>query len=66
MRNGCRVESFLSFNVLSGWAFEQNSRLGVYYAFRDIEMASKTLGFDGVFQFAEDSSLWQLLESENA
>ena len=48
--------------MLSGWAPEQNRQLGVYYAFRDIEMAYKTFGFDSKFPFAEDLSLWQVLE----
>ena len=47
---------------LNGFDLEQSRRLGVFYAVRDAELGEQTLGVDAEFPFAEDPSLWSVLE----
>lgn len=59
---GYVVEGFLSVGALHGFDPEQNRRLGIFYAVRDAELGEQTLGVDAEFPFAEDPSLWSVLE----
>ena len=61
-KKGYRIEAFLSANVLYGFDPEQNPRLGVYYAIRDFELGEQTPSVGSDFPFAEDPSLWAVLE----
>ena len=62
VRGGYVVEAFLPAPVLNGFDPEQNRRLGVFYAVHDTELGEQTLGLDAEFPFAEDPSLWSVLE----
>jgi hypothetical protein len=62
IRGGYVVEAFLPAAVLNGYDPEQNRRLGIFYAVRDGERGEQTLGIDAEFPFAEDPSLWEVLE----
>jgi hypothetical protein len=59
---GYEVEAFLSAGVLNGFDPDQNRRLGIFYAIRDAERGEQTLSVDAEFPFAEDPSLWSVLE----
>jgi hypothetical protein len=65
-KKGYRVEAFLSANVLFGFDPDQNPRLGVYYAVRDFELGEQTPCVGSEFPFAEDPSLWAVLELTKA
>ena len=60
--SGYRIEAFLPAAVLNGFDPEQNRRLGIYYAVRDVELGEQTLSVPAEFPFAEDPSLWGVLE----
>jgi hypothetical protein len=62
VKGGYRLEAFLSAAVLHGYDPEQNPRLGVYYAVRDAELGEQVLSVGAEFPFAEDPSLWGVLE----
>jgi hypothetical protein len=59
---GYILEGFLPAAVLNGFDPEQNPRLGVFYAVQDRELGEQTLGAGSEFPFAEDPSLWSVLE----
>jgi hypothetical protein len=59
---GYRLEAFLPAAVLNGWDPEQNPRLGLFYAVHDGELGTQTLGAGPDFPYAEDPTLWQVLE----
>jgi hypothetical protein len=59
---GYRLEAYLGAAGLHGFDPEQNPRLGVFYAVHDRERGEQTLGAGGDFPFAEDPSLWSVLE----
>ena len=59
---GYRIEAFLPAAVLNGFDPEQNPRLGVYYAVRDMELGEQVLSVGSDFPFSEDPSLWGVLE----
>ena len=59
---GWRLEAFLPAQVLNGFDPEQNPRLGFYYAIRDAELGEQTLTVGSDFPYAEDPSLWSVLE----
>ena len=61
-RRGYRLEAFLPAAVLNGFDPEQHPRLGVYYAVRDQELGDQFLGVGAEFPFADDPSLWAVLE----
>jgi hypothetical protein len=61
-RNGYLLEAFLPATVLNGFDPEQSSRLGFYYAVRDQEQGEQTLAVDADFPWAEDPTLWEVLE----
>jgi hypothetical protein len=62
VKGGYRVEAFLPAAVLTGFDPEQHPRLGVYYAVRDQELGDQFLSVNGDFPFADDPSLWAVLE----
>src|SRR5207248_2204634 len=62
VKGGYRVEAFLPAAVLNGFDPGEHPRLGVYYAVRDSEKGEQTLSVGSEFPYAEDPSLWQVLE----
>lgn len=62
VRGGYRIEAFLPAAVLTGFDPEQNPRLGFTYAVRDHELGEQTLSMDADFPYAQDPSLWSVLE----
>lgn len=61
-KGGYRLEAFLSASALNGFDPEQHPRLGIYYAVRDQELGDQFLSVNGDFPFADDPSLWAVLE----
>ena len=61
-KGGYHVEAFLPAAVLNGYDPEQNPRLGVYYAVRDMELGEQVLSVGADFPYWEDPSLWSVLE----
>ncbi len=61
-KRGYRLEAFLPAAVLNGFDPEQHPRLGVYYAVHDQELGGQFLSVNGDFPFADDPSLWAVLE----
>lgn len=61
-RGGYRLEAFLPAAALNGFDPEQHPRLGVYYVVRDQELGDQFLSVNGDFPFADDPSLWAVLE----
>lgn len=61
-RKGYRMEAFLPATALNGFDPDQNRRLGFFYAIRDAELGEQILSGDAAFPFAEDPSLWSVLE----
>jgi hypothetical protein len=59
---GYRLEGFLPAAVLNGFDPAEHPRLGVYYVVRDRELGDQFLGVNGDFPFADDPSLWAVLE----
>jgi hypothetical protein len=59
---GYRREAFLPAGVLNGFDPEQSPKLGVFYAVRDHELGEQTLSVGVEFPFAEDPTLWGVLE----
>jgi len=62
LKNGYRIEAFLSSAVLTGFDPDEHPRLGVYYAVRDSELGEQVLSVGQEFPYAEDPSLWGVLE----
>jgi hypothetical protein len=60
--SGYRIAAFLPAAVLTGFDPEQSRRLGVFYAVRDTELGEQTLSAGADFPFAEDPTLWSVLE----
>ena len=61
-KGGYRLEAFLPAAALAGFDPEQHPRLGVSYAVRDQELGDQFLSVNGDFPFADDPSLWAVLE----
>ncbi len=59
---GWRLEAFLPAVALHGFDPEQNPRLGFYYAVRDAELGEQALSVGSDFPYAEDPTLWSVLE----
>src|SRR5262245_42403637 len=59
---GYAIEAFLPTAVLNGFDPEQNPRLGFYYAVRDAELGEQVLSVGSDFPYAEDPTLWGVLE----
>ena len=62
LASGYRIEAFLPAAVLSGFDPDQHPRGGVYYHVRDAELGDQYLGVNAEFPFADDPSLWDVLE----
>ncbi len=62
MKGGYRLEAFLPGPALSGFDPAEHPRLGVYYAVRDQELGDQFLSVNWDFPFADDPSLWAVLE----
>jgi hypothetical protein len=61
-KSGYKLEAFLPAAVLNGYDPDQNRRLGFFYAIRDSELGEQLLGVGPAFPYAEDPSLWSVLE----
>jgi hypothetical protein len=61
-KDGYRLECFLPQDALNGFDVELNNQFGFFYAVRDGELGEQTLCLGPEFPYAEDPSLWQLLE----
>jgi hypothetical protein len=61
-KDGYRLECFLPQEVLHGFDVELNNRFGFFYVVRDGELGEQSLGLGPEFPYAEDPSLWQILE----
>ncbi len=59
---GYRLTAFLSAAALHGFDPEQAPRLGIFYAIRDAELGEQTLSVGADFPYAEDPTLWSVLE----
>jgi hypothetical protein len=59
---GYRLEAFLPAAVLHGFDPEQNPRLGLHVAVHDRELGEQSLSVGSDFPWAEDPSLWSVLE----
>jgi hypothetical protein len=62
IKGGYRLEAFLPAAVLNGFDPEQNPRLGFYYAIRDTELGEQVLSVGSEFPYADDPTLWSVLE----
>ena len=62
VRGGYRLAAFLPAAALTGYDPEEHRRLGVYYAVKDQELGEQVLSVGSEFPFAEDPSLWAVLE----
>ena len=62
IKGGYLLEAFLPAAVLYGFDPEQNPRLGTYFAVRDTELGEQVLSVGSDFPYAEDPSLWSVLE----
>lgn len=61
-RGGYRLEAFLPAAALHGFDPEQNPRLGIHFAVHDRELGEQSLSVGSDFPWAEDPSLWSVLE----
>jgi hypothetical protein len=61
-KHGYVLEAFLSVAVLNGFDPEQNPRLGFYYVVHDGELGEQVLSVGAEFPYAEDPSLWSVLQ----
>jgi hypothetical protein len=61
-KSGYVLEAFLPTTVLNGYDPEQNPRLGFFYCVRDTELGEQLLGAGRDFPYAEEPSLWSVLE----
>lgn len=62
LKDGYRLEAFLPAAALSGFDPAEHPRLGVYYVVRDQELGDQFLSVNWDFPFADDPSLWAVLE----
>ncbi len=61
-RNGYRLEAFLPAEALTGFDPEQHPRLGFFYVVFDAEHGEQFLSAGPEFPYAEDPTLWEVLE----
>ena len=59
---GYRLAAFLPTEVLTGFDPEQNPKIGIFYVIRDAELGEQSLGAAGEMPYAEDPTLWQVME----
>jgi hypothetical protein len=62
VKSGFHLEAFLTAASLTGYDPEQNPRLGFYYVVHDQELGNQVLSVGGEFPYAEDPSLWSVLD----
>jgi hypothetical protein len=62
LKRGYRLEAFLPAAALYGFDPQEHPRLGVYYVVRDQELGDQFLSVNWDFPFADDPSLWAVLE----
>lgn len=62
IKGGYRLEAFIPAAALYGFDPQEHPRLGVSYVVRDQELGDQFLGVNWDFPFAEDPSLWAVLE----
>jgi len=60
--SGYRLAAFLPAGVLAGFDPEQSPRLGMFYVVRDAELGEQTSGAATDLPYAEDPTLWGVLE----
>jgi hypothetical protein len=61
-RGGYTLQAFLPADLLTGFDPDQHPRMGIYTAVRDQELGDQYLTVNQDFPFADDPSLWQILE----
>ncbi|CAN5378787.1 hypothetical protein BH11PLA2_BH11PLA2_44840 [soil metagenome] len=61
-KSGYTLSAFLPANVLTGFDPEQHPRWGFYYCVRDAELGEQVLSVNSDFPYADDPSLWSVLE----
>lgn len=59
---GYRLSVFLTAGALAGFDPEQSKRLGLFYVVRDGELGEQSLGATADLPYAEDPTLWAVLE----
>lgn len=62
LASGYQMTAFLAAEALTGFDAEQNPRMGVFYCVRDAELGEQTSGAGPDLPFAEDPTLWGVLE----
>jgi hypothetical protein len=62
LATGYRLAAFLPAEVLAGFDPEQNPRMGFYYVVRDGELGEQTVSAATDLPYAEDPTLWGVLE----
>ena len=60
--SGYRIAAFFASEILTGFDPEQNPKIGVFYVIRDAELGEQSLGAAGEMPYAEDPTLWQVME----
>ncbi len=60
--NGYRLTAWLPAAALAGYDPEQSRKLGVFYVVRDAELGEQSLGAATDLPYAEDPTLWGVLE----
>lgn len=61
-RGGYRLEAYLPAAALTGFDPAEHPRLGLYYCIHDQELGDQFLSVNWDFPFADDPSLWAVLE----
>jgi hypothetical protein len=59
---GYRLAAFLPADALTGFDPAHNPRLGIFYVVRDAELGEQALGASTDLPYAEDPTLWGVLE----
>lgn len=66
LKDGYRLECYIPREALNGFDTELNRQFGFFYVVRDSELGEQTLSSGPEFPYAEDPSLWQLIELNSA
>ena len=59
---GYRLEAYIAAAALNGFDPDEHPHWGFFYAVRDLELGEQTLSIGADFPFADDPSLWSVLE----
>jgi hypothetical protein len=59
---GYELRAYIGSDALTGWDPEQYHKMGIFYAVRDEELGEQTLGAANDLPYAEDPTLWSVLE----